>query len=114
MTPTLRATPGLKGQRPVVGNLDGHELLYVFGALNLVTGQLSARSVGHGRASKKRHASPSRQRRLQAACARHLRDIARAYPAAQHPRVVLVIDNAPWHRGTLMTQVLQAWPHLEV
>ncbi len=45
MIPTLRTTLGLKGQRPVVGNLDGHERVYVFGALNLVTGRLTTRLV---------------------------------------------------------------------
>jgi hypothetical protein len=43
---------------------------------------------------------------MQAAFARHLRDIGRAYPAARDPHVVLVIDNAPWHHGGLITQVL--------
>jgi transposase len=38
--------------------------------------------------------------------ARHLREIARAYPAPQYPRVVLVSDTAPWHRGALLTKVL--------
>ncbi|HYY15250.1 MAG TPA: transposase, partial [Gammaproteobacteria bacterium] len=54
----------------------------------------------------------SGQRRLQEECARHLRDIARAYPAAQYPKVVLVIDNAPWHTGAVITAVLAQVPHL--
>jgi len=114
MIPTVRTTLGLKGHRPVVGNLDGHDLVYVFGALNLVTGQLTTRIVAHGRASRKRPTGPSRRRRLQEAFARHLRDIACAYPAARYPRVVLIIDNAPWHQGAVITSVLQEWPHLEV
>ena len=47
MIPTLRTTLGLKGQRPVVRNLGGHDLGYVFGALNLMAGQLTMRIVDH-------------------------------------------------------------------
>jgi hypothetical protein len=108
----LRTTLGRKGHRPVVGNLDGPDRVDVCGALNVVTGQLTTRSVDHGRASETRHPGPSRRRRWQEACARHLREIARAYPAAQWPRVGLVSDNAPWHQGALSTPVLQEWPHL--
>jgi hypothetical protein len=45
MLPTLRTTLGLKGPRPVVGNLDGHERVSVVGALHLVTGRLTTRLV---------------------------------------------------------------------
>jgi len=113
MIPTLRTTLGLKGHRPVVGNLDGHDLVYVFGALNLVTGHLTTRLVERSRAPRKREKTTSGQRRLPEAFAKHWRDTARAYPAARNRRVVLVIDNAPWHRGTLITKVLQEVPHLE-
>lgn len=113
MIPLLRTTLGLKGHRPVVGNLDCHDLVYLFGALNLVTGQLTTRLVERLRASAKAKKSWAGQRSLQEGFARHLRDIARAYPAAHYPRVVLVIDNAPWHRGALITQALKACPHLE-
>ncbi|HXH14378.1 MAG TPA: transposase [Alphaproteobacteria bacterium] len=114
MIPTLRTTLGLKGHRPIVGHVDGHDLVYVFGALNLITGQLTTRLVERPRASGKLKKPKSGQRGLQARFARHLRDIARAYPAAQYPRVVLVIDNAPWHRGALMAEVLKEWPHIEL
>jgi transposase len=96
-----------------VGNLDGHDLVYVFGALKVMTGHLTTRSVERGRAQGKGKPTPSGQRRWQAAFARHWRDSARAYPAAQYPRVVLVIDNAPWHKGALITEVLNQWPQLE-
>ena len=56
----------------------------------------------------------NKQQRLQVAFAAHLRDIARAYPARQYPEVIITIDNAPWHRGTLMQQVLAAHPQLRV
>ena len=51
---------------------------------------------------------------MQEGFARHVRAIARADPAPQYPRVVLSIDNAPWHQGALVTQVLKGWPHLEL
>ena len=35
------------------------------------------------------------------------------YPRATFPRVVLTIDNAPWHRGPLIDQALAENPHLE-
>jgi transposase len=113
MVPLLRTTLGLKGHRPVVGNLDDHNLVYLFGALNLVTGQLTTRLLERPRASAKPKQRRWGQRSLQEGFARHLRDIARAYPVAQYPRVVLVIDNAPWHRGALIAQALKAVPHLE-
>jgi DDE superfamily endonuclease len=97
-----------------VGNLDCHEVVYIFGALNLVTGQLTTRIAERHRPPAKGQRATSKQRFLQAAFARHLRDIARAYPAAHYPRVVLVIDNAPWHRGASITAVLTALPHLEL
>jgi transposase len=111
MIPTLRTTLGVKGHRPLVGNLDCHDLLYVFGALNLVTGRLTTRLVERPRTPKPRR---SKQRYLQEAFARHLRDIARIHPAAQYPRVVLVVDKASWHRGAVVTAVLKACPHLEL
>jgi transposase len=107
LIPTLRTTLGVTGHRPLVGNLDCHDVLYVFGALNLVTGQLTTRMV-----ERPRRPTQSKQRYLHAAFAGHLRDIARAYPAAQYPRVVVVIAKAAWHRGALVTAVLEAFPHL--
>ena len=110
MIPTLRTTLGLKGHRPLVGNLDCHRYLYVFGALNLVSGRLTTRLVERARPTKK--GTPSKQRHLQQAFARHLRDIARAYPAASYPYVVVVIDRAPWHKGAVINAVLAECPHL--
>jgi hypothetical protein len=75
MIPTLRTTLGLKGHRPIVGNLDGHYWVYVFGALNLVTGQLTTHIVERSWARTSGKKTPSRQRCLQEAFARHLRDI---------------------------------------
>ena len=110
MIPTLRTTLGVKGHRPLVGNLDCHQYLYVFGALNVVSGRLATRLVERPRRTKK--GTPSKRRHLQQAFARQLRDIARAYPATQYPWVVLVIDRAPWHKGVVIDAVLAACPHL--
>ena len=51
---------------------------------------------------------------MQGAFAKHLRDVADAYPAHEHKRVVLVIDNAPWHRGKPIDDMLADHPHLEL
>lgn len=107
---TLRTTLGLKGLRPVLGNLDCHEVLYVFGALNLVTVQLTTRVMEHPKTPAQGQKTAARRRRVQGTCARQLRDIARVYPAAPYPRVVLEIDDAPRHKGPLIAQVLKAGP----
>src|SRR5687767_5839246 len=112
MIPTLQTTLGLKGHRPVVGNLDCHDLVYVVGALNMVTGHLTTCVVERGREGL-RGKEPSKQRHMQAAFARHLRDIGRAYPAERYPRVVLVIDNASWHHGSLIISALEQLPRLQ-
>jgi len=113
LVPTLHVTLGVKGQRPLVGTWDNKDLVYCFAALNLVTGQLTTRLLdqpSHSKATTGR----SKQQRLQAAFAIHLRDIARAYPARLYPEVVITIDNAPWHRGAGVDEVLAAHPHLRL
>jgi hypothetical protein len=112
LVPTLRTTLGIKEYRPLVGHLDGHDSLYVFGALHLVSGQLTTRVVERPRPRPQPGASTHRY--LQAGFATHLRAITRAYPAQYYPRVVGVIDKAPWHRGAVLTAVLTACPHLEL
>ena len=64
-------------------------------------------------ANAKRKTGKSKTRRLQEAFAAHLRHVGRSYPAAQHKRVVLIIDNAPWHRGQPIDEALAENPHLE-
>jgi len=113
LVPTLRATLGVKGYRPVVGTWDNKDHVQCFAALNVVTGQLTTRLLEQP-ARCKAKTGQSKQQRLQAAFAAHLGDIAQAYPASGYPQVVIIIDNAPWHRGTQMEQVLQAHPHLQV
>jgi transposase len=112
MVPTLRTTLGVKGHRPLVGNLDCHEYVYVFGALNLVNGRLTTRVIERPR--KRKQPGLSTHRHLQAGFATHLREMARAYPATAYPRVVVVIDKAPWHRGAVINAALAAYPHLEL
>jgi len=36
------------------------------------------------------------------------------YPSGRHRRVVLLIDNAPWHAGGPVRQALAENPHLEL
>lgn len=111
LVPTLRATLGVKGYRPGVGTGDNKDHVQGFAALNVVTGQLTTRLLEQPARSKAK-TGQSKPQRLQAAFAAHLQDIARAYPASLYPQVVIIIDNAPWHRGTQMEQVLQAHSYL--
>jgi hypothetical protein len=113
LVPTLHATLRVKGSRPMVGTWDNKDLVYCFAALNLGTGQLTTRLLdqpSHSQAKTGRR----KQQRLQAAFVVHLRDIARAYPASTSTEVVITIDNAPWHRGAGVEEVLAAHLHLRL
>ena len=112
MVPTLCAALGVKGHRPTVGTRDCKDLLYVFAVVNLVSAAVHANTLESPKNAKKK-TGLSKTRRMQAAFASHLRHIGRMYPQEQHERVVLVIDNAPWHRGKLIDEALQDNPHLE-
>jgi DDE superfamily endonuclease len=103
----------VKGYRPLVGTWDNKDQVYCFAALNVATGQLTSRLLEQPARSKAK-TGQSKQQRLQVAFAAHLRDIARAYPASAYAEVVITIDNAPWHQGALMEQVLAAHPHLRL
>jgi DDE superfamily endonuclease len=103
----------VKGQRPLVGTWDNKDLVYCFAALNLVTGQLTTRLLDQPSHSKAK-TGRSKQQRLQTAFVGHLRDIARAYPASIYAEVVITIDNAPWHRGAGVEEVLAAHPQLRL
>jgi hypothetical protein len=111
--PTLGATLGVKGHRPVVGTWDNKELVYSFAALHVVTGQLTTRLV-ESPAGVKRRTGHSQTARLQHAVATHLRDLARAYPATLGNPIILTIDNAPWHQGAEIVEVLAAHRHLQL
>jgi DDE superfamily endonuclease len=113
MVPTLAATLGVKGHRPVVGTRDCKDVLYVFAVLNLLSGAVHANTLESLQAAN-RKAGEGKTRRMQRAFADHLRHVGRVHPAGTHPRVVLTIDNAPWHRGPLIDQALAENPHLEL
>jgi transposase len=112
MVPTLTATLGVKGHRPLVGTRDCKDLLYVFAVINLVSAAVHANTLESPRNAKKK-TGQSKNRRLQEAFAAHLRHVGRVYRRAEYPRVVLLIDNAPWHRGAPIDAALRENPHLE-
>jgi hypothetical protein len=113
LVPTLYIPLGVKGHRPTVGTWDNKNHVYSLAALNLVTGQLTTRLLEQP-ARSIATTGHSKQQRLQMAFVAHLRDIARAYPASAFPEVIITIDNAPWHRGTGVEEVLAAHPHLRL
>src|SRR5258708_7229752 len=105
MVPTLGPTLGVKGQRPTVSSRDCEDLLYAFAVVNVVTASLHS-NLPESPADAKRVTGRSKTRRMQQAFAAHLRHVARIYSAERHERVVLVIDNAPWHRGGPIKEAL--------
>ena len=113
MVPTLTATLGVKGHRPVVGTWDCKHLLYVFAVANLATAAVHANLVCSPKDATKK-TGKSKVRRLQEAFAAHLRHVGRMYPAAESRRVVLLIGNAPWHAGEPVRRALEDNPHLEL
>jgi len=110
--PTLAATLGVKGHRPEVGTRDTKGLLYVLAVMSLTTAAVHATTL-ECPAGKKKAGQPSTNRRMQEAFAAHLRHVGRVYPQERHKRVVLIIDNAPWHRGQPVADALADNPHLE-
>jgi transposase len=112
MVPTLGPTLGIKGHRPIVGTKDCKDLLYVLAVVNVITGVLHANTL-ESPARSGAKAGKSKARRMQEAFAAHLRHVARLYPADRHARVVLIIDNAPWHRGQPIDEALADHRHLE-
>src|SRR5262249_53667100 len=105
MGPTLGAALGVKGHRPTVGTRDNKDLLYGFAVVNVVTAAVHTKPL-ESPAKAERTTGKSKTRRLQEAFAAHLRHVARIYPAERHKRVVLIIDNAPWHRGRPIDEAL--------
>lgn len=112
MVPTLSATLAVKGHRPTAGPRDCKELLYVFAVVNLVSAAVHSNTLA-SRQNAKKKTGQSKTRRLQEAFADHLRHVGRVYPAHQYPEVVLLIDNAPWHRGQPINAALSENPHLK-
>jgi transposase len=113
MVPTLCRTLGVKGHRPVVGSWDCKHLLYVLASVNVTTSRLHTDTV-ECPAGLCRRTGVSKSRRPQQAFADHVRKIGRRYPREKYPRVVLVIDNAPWHAGAPVTKALADNLHLEL
>jgi transposase len=50
---------------------------------------------------------------MQRAFAGHLQHVGRMHPREKFSRVVLTIDNAPWHRGKPVDEATADNPHLE-
>jgi hypothetical protein len=113
MVPTLQATLGVKGHRPVVGTRDCKDLLYLFCVVNLLNGALHANTLPCPKDAKKK-TGKSKNRRLQESFAQHLRHVGRMYPAKTHKEVVLLIDNAPWHAGKVVDEALAENPQLRL
>ena len=112
MVPTLTATLGVKGHRPVIGTRDCKDVLYVFAVLNLVSGAVHTNTL-ESLQKENRKSTDSKTRRMQRAFADHLRHVGRIYPKEKNKRVVLTIDNAPWHRGPLIDEAMQQNLNLE-
>jgi hypothetical protein len=112
MVPTLQATLGVKGHRPVVGTRDNKDLLYAFGVINLTSAALHTNTLESPKDARKK-TGKSKTRRMQEAFAAHLRHVGKVYPQAEHKEVVLLIDNAPWHRGGPIDEALRDNPHLK-
>lgn len=113
MVPTPVGTLGVEGHRPVVGARDCKDLLYVLAVVNVVSAAPYANTAESPKDAN-RKTGRDETRRLQGAFATHLRHVGRAYPAGKHERVVLVIDNAPWHAGGPVRRALADNPHLEL
>jgi transposase len=112
MVPTLAATLGVKGHRPAVGTRDCKDLLYVFCVVNLVSAALHSNTLESPKDAKQQ-TGKSKTRRLQEAFAGHLRHVAKVYPRHRYKEVVILIDNAPWHRGKPIDEALAENPHLK-
>ena len=112
MVPTLAATLGVKGHRPTVGTRDCKDLLYVFAVVNLISAAIHSNTL-ESPARAKRQTGQSKTRRLQEAFANHLRHVGKVYPKHKYQEVVILIDNAPWHRGKPVDVALAENPHLQ-
>ena len=91
---------------------DCKDLLHVLAVVNVVTAAVPSTTM-ESPARAKQKTVKSKTRRMQEAFAAFLRHVGRLYPSDGHRRVVLVIDNAPWHRGKSIDEALADNPHLE-
>jgi hypothetical protein len=111
MVPTLAATLGVKKHRPTVGTRDCKDLLYVFAVINLISAAIHTNTL-ESPARSKQKTGKSKTRRLQEAFADHLRHVGKIYSQPKYPEVVILIDNAPWHRGKPIEEALGENPQL--
>ena len=84
----------------------------MFGAINLISGGLTTRILEVPARIKKK-TGESKIKHLQRMFAKHIEDIGRRYPNSAYKRVVLIIGNAPWHKGAAITEALARNPHIE-
>ena len=112
MVATLAAALGVKGFRLAVGTRDCKDLLYVLAVVNIVTAAVHSTTL-ESPARAKQKTGRSKTRRMQEAFAAFLRHVGQTYAKEKHKRVVLIIDNAPWHRGKRIDEALADNPHLE-
>ena len=84
----------------------------MFAVVNLARAAVHTNTLESPQNAKKR-TGKSKTRRMQEAFADHLCHVGRVYPREKHPKVVVVIDNAPWHRGQPIDEALRENPHLE-
>src|SRR5262249_3263522 len=94
-----------------VGTRDCKDLMYLLCVVNLISGALHSNTFLCPKDAKKK-TGKSKTARLQEAFAQHLRHVGRVYPQHKYPEVVLLIDNAPWHRGKAVNAALADNPHL--
>jgi DDE superfamily endonuclease len=111
MVPTLAATLGVKGHRPVVGTQDGKDLLYVFCVVNLISAAIHSNTLESPQRAKQK-TGKCKTARMQEAFADHLRHVGKVYPKHKYKEVVILIDNAPWHRGKVIDQAMAENSHL--
>lgn len=87
MVPTLAATLGVEGHRPVVPTRDNKGLLHVFAVVNLCSAALHANTPESPKDAKK-ETGKSKTRGRQEAFADHPRHVGKVYPAQKHKGVV--------------------------
>jgi hypothetical protein len=112
MVPTLTATLGVKGHRPTVGTWGNKPLAYVLAVVHLASAARHANVVDSPKGARAK-TGQGKTRRWQAAFAAPPRHVGKAYPAGTTSRVVVRIDNAPWHAGQVGREALADHPHLE-
>jgi DDE superfamily endonuclease len=86
-------------------------MLYVFAVVNVITAAVHANLL-ESPARAKQATGQSKTRRMPEAFGAYLRHMARIDPVERHERAVLIIDNAPWHRGGPIDEPLADCPHL--